>query len=78
MADEQELHETKGEIAPFCSHIRSKKVYFLGRPPNTESELLDVSQSCWCRHTMLALGPDGAVVDPADCRAGRGCFESVL
>lgn len=78
MAETREPGTSEAEIAPFCAHIRSKKVHFLGRPPNTESELLDVSQSCWCRHTMLALGPDGAVVDPDDCRAGRGCFESVL
>lgn len=65
-------------IAPFCAHIQSKKAFFLGRPPNTETELLDASQSCWCRRTMQALGPDGDVVDPADCRAGRGCYESVL
>lgn len=65
-------------IAPFCAHIQSKKAYFLGRPPNTERELLDASQSCWCRRTMQALGPDGEVVDPDDCRAGRGCYESVL
>jgi len=65
-------------VAPFCAHIQSKKAYFLGRPPNTEGELLDASQSCWCRRTMQALGPDGDVVDPADCRAGRICYESVL
>lgn len=65
-------------VAPFCIHIQSKKAYFLGRPPNTEQELLDASQSCWCRRTMQALGPDGEVVDPDDCRLGRGCYESVL
>jgi len=64
--------------APFCAHIQSKKAFFLGRPPRNESELLDASQSCWCRRTMQALGPDGDVVDPVDCRAGRTCYESVL
>jgi len=64
--------------APFCRNIQSKKAFFLGRPPRTESELLDVSQSCWCRRTMQALGPDGEVVDPTDCQAGRTCYESVL
>ncbi len=66
------------EVAPFCAHIQSKKAYFLGRPPNSERELLDASQSCWCRRTMQALGPDGEIVDPADCRAGRVCYQSVL
>ena len=65
-------------LAPFCAQIQSKKAYFLGRPPNTVAELLDASQSCWCRRTMQALGPDGSIVDPDDCRAGRACYESVL
>jgi hypothetical protein len=66
------------QIAPFCAHIQSKKSFFLRRPPNSEAELLDASQSCWCRQTMQSVGPDGAIVDPEDCRSGRGCYESVL
>jgi hypothetical protein len=65
-------------VSPFCRHIASKKAYFLGRPPRDERDLLDASQSCWCRRTMQALGPDRDVVDPADCRSGRGCFEPIL
>lgn len=65
-------------IAPFCAHIQSKKAFFLRRPPNTASELLDASNACWCARTMTALGPDRAVVDPEECRAGRACYESVL
>ncbi len=65
-------------IAPFCAQIASKKLFFLGRPPQTEADILDASQACWCRRTMQALGPDRQVVDPRDCRAGRVCYESVL
>ena len=66
------------ELAPFCAHLASKRLGFLRRPARDESEVLDASQACWCRRTMLALGPDGAIVDPRDCRAGRGCYEPVL
>jgi len=69
---------SKLRISPFCVHISSKKSAFAARPALTEAELLDGSQACWCTHTMTALGPDRAVVDPDDCRAGRDCFESLI
>jgi hypothetical protein len=75
------MHErtpTDAELAPFCRHLGSKKSYFLSRPPRDEAELLDASQACWCRLTQQALGPDGEIVDPRDCRAGRACHEPVL
>ncbi len=65
-------------ISPFCVHILSKKTYFLRGPPMEESDILDGSRSCWCRRTMHILGPDGEVVHPEECRAGRSCFESIL
>lgn len=74
MQQEQDVES----IAPFCQHLASKKLFFLGRPPRTEGEVLDASQACWCRRTMQALGPDRQIVDPADCRSGRVCYESVL
>lgn len=64
--------------SPFCIHLRSKKSYFLRVPPAEEKDLLDGSGHCWCLKTMLVLGPDGGPVEPAGCRAGRPCFESIL
>jgi hypothetical protein len=64
--------------SPFCRHLRSKKSYFLRRPPETEADLLDGSGHCWCLRTMIVLGPDGRPVEPAECRSGRPCFESIL
>lgn len=74
MADEQDAPLA---LSPFCTQIQSKKLYFLGRPPLTERDVLDASQHCWCRRTMQVLGPDGEIVHPDDCRAGRPCFESL-
>ena len=64
--------------SPFCVHLASKKAYFLRAPPLEDADLLDGSGHCWCRKTMQALGPDGEVADPAECRSGRACFESSL
>ena len=63
---------------PFCQDLASKKRYFLRSEPRTEADLLDASGHCWCRRTMTAIGPDGDLVDPVDCRRGRACFASVL
>ena len=63
---------------PFCTHLRSKKSYFIREPALEETDLLDGSGHCWCRKTMLALGPDGEAAGPSACRAGRTCFEGIL
>jgi hypothetical protein len=64
--------------SPFCAHLRTKKSYFLREPALKEEDLLDASGYCWCRKTMIALGPDGDAARPSDCREGRACFESIL
>ena len=64
--------------SPYCAQLRSKKFYFLQRPPMEEEDLADGSGHCWCLKTMHAQGPDGDAVEPADCQAGRACFESIL
>lgn len=82
----EDTHDTRAgpnvaggfRTSPFCLHLQSKKRFSLRGEPLVESDVLDASQSCWCRKTMQALGPDGELVDPADCRAGRGCFESAF
>jgi len=63
--------------SPFCIHLRTKKSYFLRGPALEAADLEDGSGYCWCRKTMLALGPDGEPVSPSDCRAGRACFETI-
>jgi hypothetical protein len=67
---------TEGGVreSPFCLELWSKRRHFARGLPREESDVLDASQSCWCRRTMQAIGPDGELVDPDDCRAGRGCF----
>ncbi len=65
-------------LFPFCRLLRSKKLYFARQPPRTEEEILDASRRCWCSRTMQALGPDGELVAPEDCRSGRTCFEGFL
>lgn len=67
---------TATRISPFCAALRSKKFYFLERPPQVPADLLDASNHCWCLHTMQALGPDGEQADPQGCTAGRACFEA--
>jgi hypothetical protein len=72
--------DTRSDLAlsPFCVHLQSKKLFFAPGPPMEIDDILDASRHCWCRNTMQALGPDGDVVDPRDCQAGRSCFESIL
>lgn len=61
--------------SPICRHLRSKKYYFLDRPPMESSDVLDASNDCWCGVTMERVGPDDEVCHPDDCRAERACFE---
>ncbi len=63
-------------LSPYCTHLASKKSYFNELPPQTDEQVVDGSQHCWCTKTMLAVGPDGDVVGPEDCAGGRECFES--
>ncbi|MDP6761525.1 MAG: hypothetical protein QF903_12340 [Planctomycetota bacterium] len=67
-----------GEVSPFCSELRTKKLVFATRPPRSAEELMDASGHCWCGLTMQTLGPDGEVVDPQDCRAPRACNRPYL
>lgn len=62
-------------ISPFCAHLRTKKYFFLETPPVEDDDILDASGRSWCNHTQEALGPDGEMVSPQDCRRGRRCFE---
>lgn len=70
MADERSWLDS-----PFCAHLRTKKYYFLGRPPMDASDLLDASNHCWCAKTCVLLGPDDDPAHPDDCVQGRACFQ---
>jgi hypothetical protein len=65
-------------VSPFCADLRTKKAYFLSAPALTEEDLLDASGRAWCRRTMQAVGPDGELVLPLECRHGRACFKSQM
>jgi hypothetical protein len=62
--------------SPFCRNLRSKKYFFLQSMPLVESDMLDMSNHCWCRCTQQVVGPDGSKVRPNVCNAQRGCYES--
>lgn len=79
MATEPSANERPAlDASPYCRHIQSKKLTFRTAPPRCEEDILDASRHCWCRRTHQILGPDGEVVAPEDCRAGRACFEGLL
>ena len=64
--------------SPFCREIRSKKYYFLQEMPTEVHHLRDASNHCWCLRTMQVFGPDGELVRPEDCAAGRTCYRSLF
>ena len=65
-------------LFPYCRELRSKKLTFARQPPRCEADILDASNHCWCARTQQALGPDGELVRPDECRTGRDCFQGVL
>jgi hypothetical protein len=65
-------------LSPYCTNLRSKRLFFSPGPPMIESDVIDACEHCWCRHTMQVLGPDRRRASPDGCRAGRSCFESIL
>ena len=64
--------------SPYCREIRSKKYYFLQEMPTEEHHLRDGSNHCWCLRTMQVVGPDGEMVRPENCTAGRSCYRSLF
>jgi hypothetical protein len=79
-SDEQERSttDTRTVQSPYCREIRSKRYFFLREMPTEESHLRDASNHCWCRQTMQVFGPDGEMVRPQDCVAGRSCYRSLF
>jgi hypothetical protein len=60
---------------PACRCLRSKEMFIDAEPdpriPSMSSGIF------WCIHTHNCLGPDGQAAEPAGCKPGRGCYESV-
>ncbi len=63
---------------PFCGDLRSKKFFMLDSLPVEEADFLDPSGHCWCYHTQMPIGPDGAHAAPHLCGPGRECYRSAL
>ena len=61
----------------FCSALRSKKYFLLGRAPRCAEDYMDASNHCWCASTGETLGPDQEPAHPEDCHARRGCFRGM-
>lgn len=64
--------------SPYCREIRSKRYFFLREMPTEDHHIKDGSNHCWCRLTMKVYGPDGELVQPQDCTAGRTCYRSLF
>ena len=62
----------------FCASLRSKKFFMLDVMPVDAEQYLDGSNHCWCRETQQAIGPDGGMVQPANCVPGRKCYSSAF
>ena len=73
------IENTSGSEAqsPFCRELRSKKYYFMQDTPTEDHHILDVTNHCWCRQTMQAIGPDGERAHAGDCKADRACFRKL-
>jgi hypothetical protein len=58
-----------------CAHLCWKGLQ-IDVPYNPEFDV-SADYSTWCRHTAKCVGPDGKLVDPEECRAGRECYEKL-
>lgn len=62
-------------IEDHCRRLRSKEMYV---DTGDEFHMSETGSGIyWCSHTQNCLGPDGQVAEPASCKAGRSCFETV-
>ncbi len=62
----------------FCGGLRSKKFFMRDQLATEAEDYLDASNHCWCFRTQQVIGPDGNSVNPQNCTAERGCFESSI
>lgn len=59
----------------FCRHLRSKDLY-LNLPFHPSGLEESEGTPCWCMKTQQMMGPDGDLVNRADCMPGRSCYEA--
>ena len=76
--DPQEIVTNVVPQSAFCSSLRSKKFFMIDALPTDASQYLDASNHCWCRITQQVVGPDGGMVYPEACVAGRNCYTSTF
>jgi len=77
LSDSESLANNSIQSA-FCASLRSKKFFMIEVVPTEAEHYLDGSNHCWCRETQQAIGPDGGMVQPAHCVAGRKCYSSAF
>ncbi|MBV9924234.1 MAG: hypothetical protein JOZ96_04270 [Acidobacteria bacterium] len=78
MSEELREKTATGEGGQFCGSLRSKKFFMRDGLATEAAHYLDASSHCWCRHTQLAVGPDGGRAHPTRCVPGRSCYVSAL
>lgn len=54
-----------------CKYLRSKEMYY----QSSSVEDPFASGLYWCTRTHETFGPDGELVNDAECKPGRKCFE---
>jgi hypothetical protein len=66
----------RARLSPYCGDLASKKLLLATAPALVDSDVLDLSNHCWCRRTQQVLGPDRELAGPGACRSGRSCYRS--
>jgi hypothetical protein len=70
MMTEEERYDTDRD--DLCNCLRWKSLFVGGEPdPTVQSGR---SFQFWCLYTQTVIGPDGNLVEPMACLAGRACF----
>lgn len=74
----ERVKEFSAEVpqSPLCRELRSKKYFYLESMPLAATDILDLTNHCWCRRTMQVVGPDGDTVHPEECGPDRTCYQS--
>lgn len=74
MAYQRDLSGDVDGVGPVCRSIRNKAMMVSGSRDPDAATLIASSGHCWCNHTQHVVGPDGRIVGPEACIAGRDCF----
>jgi hypothetical protein len=67
-----ELNPIKDRL---CKYLRARNPYGMAEGGENPWYLLDDANTIfWCIRSSGGAGPDGGLVGPGLCQAGRGCF----